>query len=250
MLRTIIIDDEAPMRQSLDIMLKASCPNISVVAKADGVKTGMAAIRKYRPDLVFLDIKMGDGTGFDLLKQLGPIEFKLIFITAYDQYAVKAFKYSALHYLLKPLDPDELVEAVKKTEDAILQGLKTQLHALESNMGQDEPSAKKIILRTFDSIHLVMTSDIVCCESDEGYTNFHLVNGHSIIVSNRLKEYDEMLSDQGFFRVHKSFLINLSHIKRFDKADGGHVILSNEIKTPVASRKKEQLFEMFDKITW
>ncbi len=188
MLRTIIIDDEAPMRQSLEMMLKASCPGIKVIATADGVKNGITAIRKFHPDLVFLDIQMGDGTGFDLLNQLSPIEFKLIFITAYDQYAVKAFKFSAMDYLLKPVDQEELVESVKKTEKTILQGIKTQLDALESNMGQEEKTSRKIILRTYDSIHLITTWEIVCCESDGSYTIFHLTNGNNIIVSSSLKE--------------------------------------------------------------
>jgi two-component system LytT family response regulator len=249
-LRTIIIDDEAPMRQSLEMMLKVSCPNIKVIATADSVKNGVLAIKRFRPDLVFLDIKMSDGTGFDLLRQLEPIEFKVIFITAYDQYAVKAFKFSAMDYLLKPLDQDELKGAVNKAEKSILLGLKIQLEALQSNMRPDDYSVRKIILRTFDSIHLVITREIICCESDGSYTIFHLVNGNSIVVSNRLKEYDEILTGIGFFRAHKSFLINLSHIIRFDKGDGGYVILTNEIKIPVASRKKEQLMELFDKISW
>jgi len=250
MLRTIIIDDEAPMRQSLKMMLKASCPGIRVIASADGVKSGVAAIRKFHPDLVFLDIQMGDGTGFDLLNQLEPIEFKLIFITAYDQYAVNAFKFSAMDYLLKPVDQEELEKAVKKTEKTILQGIKTQLNALESNMGQEETTSRKIILRTHDSIHLITTREIVCCESDGSYTIFHITNGNNIVVSSSLKEYDEILSESGFFRVHKSFLINLSHIIRFEKSDGGYIILSNDSKVPVASRKKEQLLELFEKITW
>ncbi len=249
MLRTIIIDDEAPMRHSLEMMLKSSCPNVKVVADADGVDTGIAAIRKFHPDLVFLDIQMGDGTGFDLLKQLEPIDFKLIFITAYNQYAVRAFKFSALDYLLKPVDPDELTEAVNKTEKLIVQSLRTQLDTLEDNLNPADRSGKKIILRTFDNIHLVLTKDIVYCESDGNYTSFYLLNNNKILVSNRLKEYDEMLSDQGFFRVHKSFLINLLHIIRFEKAEGGSVVLTNEHKVPVASRKREQLLELFERIS-
>lgn len=116
MLRAVIIDDEAPMRQSLETILKTACPRVKLVAQADGVRTGVEAIKRYHPDLVFLDIRMDDGTGFDLLKQLEPIDFKVIFITTYDQYAVKAFKFSALDYLLKPVDADELAEAVNKTD--------------------------------------------------------------------------------------------------------------------------------------
>jgi two-component system LytT family response regulator len=249
MIRVIIIDDETAMRQSLATLLKASCPNVRLIAKADGVKTGVEAIKKYHPDLIFLDIKMDDGTGFDLLKQFEQVDFKVIFITAYDQYAIKAFKFSALDYLLKPVDPDELADAINKAEKLVVQELNTQLGALEENMQHADKSGKKIILRTFESIHLVNTRDIVYCESDEGYTRFYLLDNNKILVSNRLKEYDEMLNEFGFFRVHKSFLINLVHLSRFDKSEGGIIILANEYKVPVASRKREQLLELFERIT-
>ena len=248
MLRTIIIDDEAPMRQSLKTLLKTSCPHVKLVANADGVKTGVEAIKKYHPDLIFLDIKMGDGTGFDLLKQLEPVDFKVIFITAYNQYAIKAFKFSALDYLLKPVDPDELAVAVEKTERLVIKEFNKQLGTLEENMS--EKAGKKIILRTFDSIHLVKTHEIVFCEASEGsYTVINLINGNQILVSNRLKEYDDMLTEYGFFRAHKSYLINLIHITRFDRMDGGYIVLNDEIKVPVASRRKEQLLELFDRMS-
>jgi two-component system LytT family response regulator len=249
MLRAIIIDDEAPMRQSLETMLKNACPNVKLVAQADGVSTGIEAIKRYHPDLIFLDIKLDDGTGFDLLKQMEAVDFKVIFITAYDQYAVNAFKFSALDYLLKPVDEDELAEAVNKAGKLVVQELKTQLSALEDNMAPGEKMGKKIVLRTFESIHLVHTRDIIYCESTESsYTVFYLINRGKILVSNRLKEYEEMLGECGFFRVHKSYLINLLHTSRFDKTDGGTVVLSDGHKVPVASRKRDQLLELFDRL--
>ena len=248
MLRTIIIDDEDNVRHTLEKLVNRYCPNVRLIAEADGVKSGVKAIKKWHPDLVLLDIKMDDGTGFDLLKQLEPVDFKVIFITAYDQYAIKAIKFSALDYLLKPVDPDDLTEAVKKAEKLMIHELNQQLGTLEDNMLNRDKSKKKIILRTFDNIHLVKLIDIVYCESHDNYTNFHLLNNKKILVSNTLKEYDEMLSEYGFFRAHKSYLINLIHIDRFEKADGGAIVLANEIKIPVASRKKELLLEMFNKI--
>jgi len=249
MLRAVIIDDEAPMRQTLETMLKTACPNVKLAAMADGVRTGVEAIRRNHPDLVFLDIKMGDGTGFDLLKLLEPIDFKVIFITAYDQYAVKAFKFSALEYLLKPVDEDELAEAVTKARKLIAQELQIQLDTLEDNMAPGDKMGKKIVLRTFESVHLVNTRDIIYCESTESsYTEFYLVNREKILVSNRLKEYEELLGEFGFFRVHKSYLINLRHISRFDKKEGGIVILTGNFRVPVASRKREQLMELFDRL--
>ena len=248
MLRTIIIDDEQSVRKTLEKLLARNCPNVKLVAEADGVNSGIETIRKYHPDLILLDIKMDDGTGFDLLKQLEPVDFKVIFITAYDQYAIKAIKFSALDYLLKPVDPEDLVEAINKAEKLVVNELNQQLNTLEENMLTQEKSKKKIILKTFDNIYLVKLIDIVYCESNDNYTNFHLLGDKKILVSNTLKDYDEMLSEYGFFRAHKSYLINLMHIDRFEKAEGGAIVLNNEIKLPVASRKKDQLLEMLHKI--
>jgi two-component system LytT family response regulator len=249
MLRTIIIDDEQSVRKTLEKLLGLYCPQVRLVDEAEGVDSGVKAIKKHHPDLVLLDIKMDDGTGFDLLKQLEPVDFKVIFITAYDQYAVKAIKFSALDYLLKPVDPGDLAEAVKKAEKMVVNELNQQLGILADNMQTHDKSKKKIILKTFDQIYLVKMEDIIYCECQDNYTNFYLLNGKKILVSNTLKEYDEMLSEFGFFRIHKSYLINLIHIDRFEKAEGGAIVLENEIKLPVASRKKEQLLEMIHRIT-
>lgn len=248
MLRTIIIDDEAHMRQTLEKLVKQSCPNVKLVAQADGVKTGIEAIQKHHPDLILLDIKMNDGTGFDLLKQIQPVDFKVIFVTAYDQFAIKAFRFSAIDYLLKPVDPDDLSEAVCKAEKLMQQDFSTQLNALEEHMQPGDKANRKIILRTFDNIHLVKVQDINYCESEGSYTAIHLLNGNKILVSTLLKEYDELLGDSGFYRVHKSYLINMRHISRFEKGDGGNVVLENENKVPVASRKREELMEMFERL--
>ena len=249
MLRTIIIDDEESVRGTLKKLIKRFCPNARLVGEADGVESGVKAIKKHHPDLVLLDIKMDDGTGFDVLNQLEPIDFKVIFITAYDQYAIKAIKFSALDYLLKPVDPDDLTTAINKAEKLMIDEQNQQLSTLEDNMQTKDKTKKKIILRTFDNIHLVKLSDIVYCESNDNYTNFHLLNNKTILVSNTLKEYDQMLIEFGFFRAHKSYLINLIHIDRFEKVDGGTIVLTDEIKLPVASRKKELLLEMLHRIT-
>ena len=248
LLRTIIIDDEILMRQTLKKLLHEYCPHVRLVAQADGVKTGMQAIRHHQPDLVLLDIKLEDGTGFDLLKQLEPIDFKVIFITAYDEFAIKAIKFSALDYLLKPVEPEDLIQAVDKAEKLLLKELNAQLGVLADNMQPGSPAQKKIILKTFDNVHLVKIGDIIYCESDENYTTFHLIDSSKIIMSNTLKEYEEMLGDYGFFRVHKSFLVNLAHIVRFEKAEGGNLILTNRLTVPVSFRKRELLLEMLDRI--
>jgi len=249
MLRTIIIDDEQSVRKTLEKLLGRYCPNVRLVAEADGVDSGVKAIKKHHPDLVLLDIKMSDGTGFDLLKQLEPVDFKVIFITAYDQFAIKAFKFSALDYLLKPVDPEELADAVSKAEKMVIQELNQQLCTLEDNIQTKEKARKKIILKTLENIHLLKVTDIMYCESSDNYTTFYLLNGKKILVSNTLKEYDEMLSEYGFFRAHKSYLINLIYIDRFEKAEGGSIVLVNDVKLPVASRKKELLLEMLFRIS-
>jgi two-component system LytT family response regulator len=248
MLRTIIIDDEAHMRQTLEKMVGRFCPNIKLLATADGVQSGVEKIRKHHPDLILLDIKMKDGTGFDLLKQLHPVDFKVIFITAYDQYAIKAFKFSAIDYILKPVDPDELAEAVRKAEETKQKDFSTQLANLEEQIHTQDKANKKIILKTLDNIHLIKIRNINYCESEGSYCAIHLLNGKKILVSNILKDYDELLKDAGFYRVHKSYLINMRHIERFEKTDGGYVVLENEIKVPVASRKREELMEMFERL--
>jgi two-component system LytT family response regulator len=248
MLRTIIIDDEAHMRQTLEKMVHQFCPNLKLVATAEGVESGVSEIRKHHPDLILLDIKLNDGTGFDILKQLEPVDFKIIFITAYDQYALKAIKFSAIDYLLKPIDPDDLKMATRRADQIVQQDFNIQLNALGENLKPGEQTDKKIILKTFNNIHLVKVRDITHCESEGSYTNIFLINGKKIMVSNTLKEYDEMLKENGFYRVHKSYLINMRFVERFEKADGGHVVLEDETKVPVASRKRDELLEMFDRL--
>jgi len=249
MLRTLIIDDEQPVRESLQELLHANCPNVKIVGQAGSVKSGVAAILEHHPDLILLDIKMADGTGFDLLEKVEPAECKVIFITAYNEYAIKAIKFSALDYLLKPVDSAELIEAVNRADNLVSKELKTQIDTLVHNLNTDDRSKKKIILRTYDNIYLVRAADIICCESDGRYATFHLHSGDKIMVSNTLKYYQDILSEFGFYRVHKSFLINMEHIQRFEKSEGGYIILTNNLKVPVASRKREDLLELFDKIT-
>lgn len=249
MLRTLIIDDEQPVRESLQELLRANCPNVKVVGQAGSVKSGVAAVFEHHPDLILLDIKMGDGTGFDLLEQIEPAECKVIFITAYNEYAIKAFKFSALDYLLKPVDSAELAEAVNRADSLVSKELKTQYETLVHNLNTDDRAKKKIILKTFDNIYLVKLADILYCESDGRYVTIFLRSGEKVLVSNSLKYYQDILSELGFYRIHKSFLINMEHIVRFEKSEGGYIILTNNLKIPVASRKREELLELFDKIT-
>ena len=248
-LRTLIIDDEAHVRESLTDMLKHHCPNAKLIGQADGVKSGLLAIKTSHPDLVLLDIKMKDGTGFDLLEKIENVDFKIIFVTAFDEFAIKAIKFSALDYLLKPVDPEDLVLAVGKADDITQSELKTKLDTLSNNLKTTDQSNRKIILKTHDNIYLVGIQDIIHIEGDGSYSTVFLASGDKVMLSVTLKHYHELLEEHGFFRVHKSHLINLEHIYRFEKADGGYIILDNEARIPVAVRKKDELIELFDRMT-
>jgi two-component system LytT family response regulator len=249
MLRTVIIDDEYHIRDTLIKMLEMHCPaEVRVIGQASGVASGIEAIRELQPDLVLLDIQMKDGTGFDLLYKLSSIDFKVIFITAYDQYALQAFRFSAVDYLLKPVNPEQLIEAVQRAGHMIHDHFTKQMKVLEENLKTGSNKNKKIILRTNESIHLLDIANIICCDSDNSYTTVHTIEGEKIIVSRTLKEYEEMLTEYGFYRVHKSYLVNLLHIKRFDRVDGGYVVLTNDLKIPVASRKRDEVLELLEKM--
>jgi two-component system LytT family response regulator len=247
-MRTIIIDDEKHMRQTIRKMLEAYCPEVKVLAEADGVASGVEVINANKPDLVLLDIKLEDGTGFDILGKLKPVDFKVIFITAWDKYAIQAFRFSALDYLLKPVDPDELREAISKASQVMHEDFNAQLDNLKEHLHSQDKSEKKIILRNADSIFLVSISQIIYCQSDGNYTRIHCSGCNEILVSATLKDYEEILTGYGFFRLHKSYLVNMKYITRFDKAEGGSVIMEGNISIPVSSRKRELLLEMFNRL--
>lgn len=248
MLRTLIIDDEKHIRESLAYLIGKVCPEVRLVGEAESVETGVRAIRDKLPDLVLLDIKMNDGTGFDLLNHFDTVDFKVIFITAYQKYAVEAFGFSAVDYLLKPVNPEKLAEAVNRARQLVQQSFNLQLSILKENMEKEDRRARKLILRTQENIYLMDVGDIIHCESDGCYTRFETTEGEKILVSTQLKEYDELLADSGFFRAHRSHLVNLKHIKRFEKQEGGSLILTNNIKVPVSSSKRVRLLDLFNEL--
>jgi two-component system LytT family response regulator len=235
--KAVIIDDEKDGRIALQNFLKKYCKQVSVIGEADGVKSGIEQINKCKPDIVFLDIQMQDGTGFDLLELITEINFKIVFVTAYDEYAVRAFKYSAMDYLLKPIHPDLLVAAVKKLDkDLGVLELHKKIEVLISN----KKSVEKLALPSFDGIRLVRINDIVRCVSDNNYTTIYLQNGDKIIVTKTLKEYQEILTHFKFYRVHKSHLINLNFVEKYIQGEGGYVIMEDGSKVDVSRRRKEE----------
>ncbi|MBC8485430.1 MAG: response regulator transcription factor [Bacteroidetes bacterium] len=248
-MKIIIIDDEARTRKSIADLLKFSPQNVTLVAEAENVATGVTAITTHKPDLVLLDINMPDGTGFDLLKKLNDINFKIIFITAYEEYAVRAFEFSAIDYLLKPVDPKKLFDAINKAHHLVEQeNISLKLNALFANLKNSASENKKLVLKTAENIYIVNTNDIIRCESDAGYTQFYFLNGKKILVSRNLKEYEEMLDGYGFYRIHQSHLINLKYIDHYSKIEGGDIVMKDNSYLPVSRRKKESFLKLLDMI--
>ncbi|WP_422361569.1 LytR/AlgR family response regulator transcription factor [Reichenbachiella sp.] len=240
-MRIVLIDDNAAVRENLRLLLKIYAPESSVVGEANGVKSGLVCIKEHKPDLVLLDVEMNDGTGFDLLALYPDIDFKLIFVTGHNEYAIKAFKYSAIDYVLKPVDPDDLQSALTKAmqaHDAQEERIKV------TNLVQNKSlalSERKILLKDAETVYLVLVSDVIRCESEANYTMFYLVDKRKIMVSKTLKEFDQLLEGQSFFRAHQSHLINLSHFDRYEKKEGGIIHMKDGSTLPVAVRKKEAL---------
>lgn len=244
MIKAIIVDDEVGARESLSKMIEKNCKQLEIVAKADSMLAAYEAITSFQPDLVFLDIEMPNGNAFDLLEKFKEINFNIIFTTAYDHYAIKAIKFSAVDYILKPIDPEELVEAVKRFEEKHGQKnvLDKQFKTLLSNV-RPENKLKKVGIPDGDGLVFINLSDIVRCDSDGNYTFFILTSGKKIIASRTLGEYEQMFTEDNFFRVHRSHLINLQHVKKYIKGEGGYVIMSDDSQVEVSRRNKNEFLE-------
>ena len=246
MIKAIVIDDVARSRASLIDDLSRYCPEVEVIAEADSVRTGTEAIKAHKADVIFLDIQLEDGTGFNILENAGSPDFKVIFTTGSDEYGIKAVKFSALDYLLKPIDPEELVAAVSKLKSASKagSGITDNISVLIENLKNLSNSSKRIALNSADRVHVINVSDIVRCESQRNYTLFYIKGNKQILVTRTLKEFEEMLEDSGFVRVHHSHLINISYLKEFVKSDGGYAVMTDSSQVPVAVRKKEHLMKL------
>jgi len=242
-MKVVIIDDEATVRDAISLLLREHFPGIRIMATAGTIEEGYDAVLKHSPDLLFLDIGLPDGSGFDLLKRFPLITFKIIFVTGHQEYALDAIKVSALDYVLKPVDTDELRSAVEKAGKIINneeQRLKFQ--ALNENL-QGKKVLKRIILHTSDHLQLISVSDIIRAEADSNYTLFSLSDGKHILVSRTMKEYAELLSGSGMIRVHQSHLVNINYIDRFVKKDGGYLLLKEGTKIPVSPILKKQVLQ-------
>lgn len=242
--KAILVDDESKSRIALGSFLSKYCPTIEIIGEAEGVRSGLELIESSNPEVIFLDIEMNDGTGFDLVEQLDNTKCEIIFVTAFNQYAIKAFRYSAIDYLLKPVNPEELVQAVSKLSDeSRINQIEQKLEALMAN----KTSIQKIAIPSMEGIRLEEVDNIRYCESDNYYTIIHLINGERIVVSKTLKEYDKMLSSDGFLRIHQKYLVKVSEIKTYSKSDGGFITLNDGTHLTVSRRKKEDLMKVLTK---
>jgi two-component system LytT family response regulator len=249
MIKAIIIEDNPELRATNRKLLADYFVEVEVVGEADSVDSGYKLIQQLKPHLLLLDIEINGGTGFQLLQKLKPYDFKVIFITGFNEYAMKAIKFHAIDYILKPVNATEFQVAVQSTLDLIEKDLSTKeqneifLQSLNQNFG-----TSKIMLRTLNALHLVKINDILYCKSDNSYTTFYLKEGEKIMVSKGIVFYDEIHSEAGYFRPHQSFLVNLRHVKRLDKTDGGFVVLDSGAEIPISSRRKKSLIQMLEKM--
>lgn len=244
MIRAVLIDDIKNSRVTLADDLKTYCPEVLLVGEADSVKTGVELIKASKPDIVFLDIELQDGTGFDILDSFDKIEFKIIFITGLDSYGIKAIKFSALDYLLKPVDTDDLVKAIHKyKESEIPYDLKAKVDYLLENIHGNKPKFKRLALSSAAKVNMVNIDDIIRCEAQSNYTLFHLSEGKQILVTKTLKEYENLLEEYSFMRVHHAHLINLNYLKEYIKTDGGYAIMKDNSNVPVSVRKRDNLLK-------
>jgi two-component system LytT family response regulator len=241
MLKAIIVDDEPDCSETLSILLERFCPEVHVAAICHSGVQALGEIVQQRPDLVFLDIEMPQINGFEVLERLPVIDFDIIFTTSYDQYAVKAFKFSALDYLLKPIDREELKNAVQKKTRRHQPPLPQQLEILLQRLHQ--PAMTNIAIPTMEGLQMIPVGTIIVCRSDSNYTTLHLKNKQTITASRTLKEIEEMLDGLSFLRVHQSYLVNLDEVGKYVRGEGGYLVMSDGSTVDVARSRKEMLLK-------
>jgi two-component system LytT family response regulator len=245
-MKAVIVDDEKDSRQILINYLEKYCPDVTVCGFGESVATGLEAIRKHNPDIVFLDIEMPYGNGFDLLEQAGDHQFETVFVTAFGNYAIQALNQSASYYLLKPINIDELVKAVEKiktekAENNYTQHARVLLDNLKNN-GQ-----QKIMLPTLEGFEIVPVADIIYGEAADNFTRFYFKEGQPLMICRTLKYFEDVLSAHGFLRIHRSYLINPSFVIRYSKGKGGYVTMKNNQELEVSANKKQEFLKLFER---
>lgn len=247
-MKILIIDNEAEVRSALKQMVTDWSKGMHAIREANGVASGIQQINSFMPDVVLLDVEMDDGTGFDLLQQITKPSFQLIFTTAHNQYAIRAFKFSAMDYLLKPIDPAELNNSLQKALGQVANStLEKQVAILMQQVSNRQGTDRQIVLKDIDKTYFIQVNDILYCEAEGSYTKFYLVNSEPVLVSRNLRSYEELLAPAGFIRTHHSCLVNPSKIKIFDrKTDSGILILQSGHTIPVSQRKKEFVIQFLE----
>jgi len=241
-IRTILIDDEISCTETLEIELAMYCPQVEILTTCNAAADGLSKIVALKPDLVLLDIEMPWMNGFELLQQLNQINFEVIFVTAYDQFALKAFKFSAVDYLLKPIKKEDLMSAIDKVEQRIAKNLSTEhIEAMLSNIQFLHNEFQSIAIPTTDGIEFIPVDNIIYCASDNNYTYIHKIEGAPLLLSKTLKEVESMFDGHSFLRIHQSYLINLKHLRKYIRGSGGYVIMSDGKELQVSRAKKEEL---------
>ncbi len=243
MIRAVIIDDEEPNLTNLKALLLRHCPQITVTGQASNADDGIEVIRNQRPDLVFLDIQMPGKSGFDLLTSLVKPDFEVIFVTGFDQYGIQAIRFSAIDYLLKPIDIQDLKAAVARAVEKITEKQQNgQLQNLvQLLLHSQQKTEHRIALASARETRLVKTGEIIRCVADNNYTLFFLTNGEKLLVSKPMFDYDEMLKEYGFIRPHHSHLVNVSYVKSLLKEDSGYLLMMDEFKVPISRLRKESI---------
>lgn len=239
-IKTVLIDDEKNSLIILTKLLEKNCPQVEILATAQSVEEGSKIIDKHKPQLVFLDISMPDGDGFEVLERVKSTDFEVIFVTAYNHYALKAFEFSALHYLVKPVTGEQLKEAIERFKHSQSEDLTEKIKVLSNNMNK---KLDRLILPTSAGLHIIQLDDIYRCESSNNYTTFFLTSGKKIVVSKSIQVYEKMLEESDFCRVHNKHLVNLKYIKKYVKGRGGYVILDNNQQVDVSEGRKKNFLK-------
>lgn len=246
-MKVLLVDNEVQIREGLKKIIELLSLNDIILEEADGVQSGLKKIHQFDPDIVFLDVEMDDGTGFDLLRLLQNPTFQLVFTTAHQKYAIEAFKFSAIDYLLKPVSPTDVANTFERAFKNIRNNdLSKQLSVLMNQLSYKNENDKKIVLKDIEATYFIKVSDILFCEAEGTYTKFYFTNNQPILVSKNLKEYESMLEPLGFIRTHHSYLANPSKIKMFDRTDGGSLVLEGGLTVPVSQRKKDFVLNILE----
>ncbi len=245
-LKAILVEDEAASRETLANYLLKYCSDVELVAEAESVKEGLAAIKKHHPDIVFLDVEMPYGNGFDLLDEVDEIDFATVFVTAFSNYAIKALNLSASYYILKPVDIDELIAAVEKIKEEKKKDNHTfYSKILAENLQTINKQEHKIVLPQLNGFEVIRVKDVIRIKANDNFSDFHLQDGSIKVICRTLKHYEELLSDFDFLRVHKSHLINLQYVQRYIKGKGGQIIMTDNSEVEVSQNKKKDLLDRF-----